>query len=343
MPVDVLDDDDRVVDHHAEAEDQGHQADHVDRDAQQAHHGHRPGEGHRDPEGRHGRVAGPDEEPQEPDDQQEPRGGVPVERVEGALHLPERERDSITVHYKQHDTEAELTAQLLIGADGQRSQVRDDTGIAMQHTDYQQVGIIATLTLSEDLGGWAYERFTDTGPIALLPLPAQQASLVWSLSPEQAGQTMHLSDAEFLTACQQAFGYRAGRFVAVRDRVQYPLQLHLADSNISHRSVIIGNASHTLHPIAGQGFNLGVRDAIELSEQLLTAQDPGQYRWLSIYNERRQQDYRRIIGLTDSLVRGFSNQHVPLVVGRNLALFGLDNLPPLRHVFARQTMGFRNA
>lgn len=263
-------------------------------------------------------------------------GGAWFERAE-------RKRDSITVHYKQHDTEAQLTAQLLIGADGQRSQVRADAGIAMQHTDYQQVGIIATLTLSEGLSGWAYERFTDTGPIALLPLPDQQASLVWSLNPEQAEQTMELSDAEFVATCQQAFGYRAGRFVAVRDRVQYPLQLHLAESNISHRSVIIGNASHTLHPIAGQGFNLGVRDAIELSEQLLTTQDPGQYRLLSIYNERRQQDYRRIIGLTDSLVRGFSNQHVPLVVGRNVALFGLDNLPPLRHVFARQTMGFRNA
>lgn len=267
-----------------------------------------------------------------------------IEWLGGAwFERAERERDSMTVHYQQQDTEAHLTAQLLIGADGSRSQVRSDAAIGMHHTDYQQVGIIATLTLSQDLDGWAYERFTDTGPIALLPMPEQQASLVWSLNPEQAEQTMQLSDAEFLDACQQAFGYRAGRFVAVRYRVQYPLQLHLAESNISHRSVIIGNASHTLHPIAGQGFNLGVRDAIELSEQLLTAQDPGQYRLLSIYNERRQQDYRRIIGLTDSLVRGFSNQHVPLVVGRNVALFGLDNLPPLRHVFARQTMGFRNA
>ncbi|OZB03841.1 MAG: 2-octaprenyl-6-methoxyphenyl hydroxylase [Idiomarina sp. 34-48-12] len=267
-----------------------------------------------------------------------------IEWLGGAwFERAEREPDAITVHYKQQDSEAQLTAQLLIGADGQRSQVRSDAAIGMHHTDYQQVGIIATLTLSQDLDGWAYERFTDTGPVALLPLPDQQASLVWSLSPEQAEQTMQLSDADFLAACQCAFGYRAGRFTAVRDRVQYPLQLHLAESNICHRSVIIGNASHTLHPIAGQGFNLGVRDAIELSALLIAANDPGSYRLLSEYNQQRQTDYQRIIRLTDSLVRGFSNQHVPLVIGRNLALFGLDNLPPIRHLFARQTMGFRNA
>lgn len=267
-----------------------------------------------------------------------------IEWLGGAwFERAERTRDAVTVHFKQHESNAELTTQLLIGADGQRSQVREDAGIAMRHTDYQQVGIIATLTLSQDLDGWAYERFTDTGPIALLPLPAQEASLVWSLSPEQAEQTMQVSDAEFLASCQRAFGYRAGRFTAVRDRVQYPLQLHLAESNICHRSVIIGNASHTLHPIAGQGFNLGVRDAIELSALLIAADDPGSYRLLSEYNQQRQSDYQRIIGLTDSLVRGFSNQHAPLVIGRNLALFGLDNLPPLRHIFARQTMGFRNA
>ena len=211
----------------------------------------------------------------------------------------------------------------------------------MAHTDYQQFGIIATLTLSEDLQGWAYERFTDTGPIALLPMAERQASLVWSLAPEQANSILQLPDHEFLAQCQKAFGYRAGRFVAVKDKVQYPLQLHLAQTSIAHRTVLIGNASHTLHPIAGQGFNLGVRDAIALAEQLTGAQEPGSYKVLSAYNKQRQSDYQRIIGLTDSLVRGFSNQHVPLVMGRNIALFGLDNLPPLRDIFARQTMGFQ--
>ena len=257
----------------------------------------------------------------------------------------QRHANHISVDYqiKHNDSEQTHTmaAQLLVGADGARSQVRADAGIAMAHTDYQQFGIIATLTLSEDLQGWAYERFTETGPIALLPMAKRQASLVWSLAPEQANTILNLPDHEFLAQCQKAFGYRAGRFVAVKDKVQYPLQLHLAQTSIAHRTVLIGNASHTLHPIAGQGFNLGVRDAIALAEQLTGAQEPGSYKVLSAYNKQRQSDYQRIIGLTDSLVRGFSNQHVPLVMGRNIALFGLDNLPPLRDIFARQTMGFQ--
>lgn len=257
----------------------------------------------------------------------------------------ERHAHTIEIHYQINDTDHSMTAKLLVGADGARSQVREDAGIDMQHTDYQQFGIIATLTLADDLNGWAYERFTDTGPIALLPMDQRQASLVWSLAPEQANRVFELPDSVFLSQCQQAFGYRAGRFVAVKDRVQYPLQLHLAQTSIAHRTVLIGNASHTLHPIAGQGFNLGVRDAIALAEQLaatapVSSADPGRYRVLSAYNQQRQADYRHIIGLTDSLVRGFSNQHAPLVMGRNLALFGLDNLAPLRAVFARQTMGF---
>ncbi len=247
----------------------------------------------------------------------------------------------IAVTYQQGEQTIHCTTQLVVGADGQRSQVRQDVGIAMHTTDYQQFGVIATLQLAQSLNGWAYERFTDSGPLALLPLPNQQASLVWSLTPAAANDVMALTDTDFIHACQAAFGYRAGLFLKVTDRAQYPLQLHLAQTHIHQRRVIIGNASHTLHPIAGQGFNLGVRDAITLSEILVSADDPGRYHYLGAYQQQRQQDYRRIIGLTDSLVRGFSNQYAPLVMGRNLALFGLDWCYPLRHRFARQTMGFQ--
>ncbi|CAB0151886.1 2-octaprenyl-6-methoxyphenol hydroxylase [Pseudidiomarina piscicola] len=233
----------------------------------------------------------------------------------------------------------ELQCQLLIGADGQRSFVRNALGIDMQVTDYQQVGIITNLQLSEPLNGWAYERFTDTGPVALLPLPNAQASLVWSVNEAQAAATMALPEAEFLQAVQQVFGYRAGRFVAAGERLQFPLQLQLAERSIGHRTVIVGNASHTLHPIAGQGFNLGVRDAIALSDELAQAKDPGAYTTLADYWQHRRADYQKIIGLTDGLVRGFSNHYWPLTKVRNLALLGLDLTPPLRHQFARQTMG----
>ncbi|MGQ4276907.1 2-octaprenyl-6-methoxyphenyl hydroxylase [Pseudidiomarina sp. E22-M8] len=233
----------------------------------------------------------------------------------------------------------QLNCQLLIGADGQRSFVREALGIGMQVTDYKQVGIIATLQLAEPLAGWAYERFTDTGPLALLPLPNQQASLVWSVAESDASATLALTDEQFLSALQAAFGYRAGRFVGIGERLQFPLQLHLAERSFAHRAVIIGNASHTLHPIAGQGFNLGVRDAISLSDQLARADDPGAYATLADYWQQRKDDYQQIIGLTDLLVRGFSNHHWPMTQLRNLALLGLDAVPPLRNRFARQTMG----
>lgn len=235
--------------------------------------------------------------------------------------------------------EQQHNAQLVVGADGQHSFVREQLGIGVQVTDYGQVGIIATIDLERPLNGWAYERFTETGPLALLPLPNQQASLVWSVDDDQADAVLGLPDDEFLAQLQRAFGYRAGRYTGVGQRLQFPLRLHLAERSVTHRAVLIGNASHTLHPIAGQGFNLGVRDAICLSEQLAKADDFGSYATLAAYWREREDDYQNIIGLTDLLVRGFSNHHWPLTKFRNLALLGLDVLPPLRQAFARQTMG----
>lgn len=251
----------------------------------------------------------------------------------------EQQQDDCTVTLETPRGEQQLQAQLVVGADGQRSFIREQLGIGVKTTDYGQVGIIANIDLDKPLEGWAYERFTETGPLALLPLPNQQASLVWSVDEEQAEAVLALSDNDFLAQLQSAFGYRAGRFTGVGQRLQFPLRLHLAERSVTHRAVLIGNASHTLHPIAGQGFNLGVRDAICLSDQLARAADFGSYATLAAYWREREQDYNNIIGLTDLLVRGFSNHHWPLTKFRNLALLGLDALPPLRQAFARQTMG----
>ncbi|WP_417690960.1 2-octaprenyl-6-methoxyphenyl hydroxylase [Pseudidiomarina sp.] len=251
----------------------------------------------------------------------------------------EQQRDDCIVTLETPGGEQQLQAQLVVGADGQRSFIREQLGIGVKTTDYGQVGIIANIDLDKPLEGWAYERFTETGPLALLPLPNQQASLVWSVDEEQAEAVLALSDNDFLAQLQSAFGYRAGRFTGVGQRLQFPLRLHLAERSVVHRAVLIGNASHTLHPIAGQGFNLGVRDAICLSDQLAQATDFGSYATLAAYWREREQDYNNIIGLTDLLVRGFSNHHWPLTKFRNLALLGLDALPPLRQAFARQTMG----
>ena len=252
-----------------------------------------------------------------------------------------QQQDDVIV---QLDNGEEVLTRLIVGADGQHSVVREQLGIPMQRQDYHQVGIIARLELAEDMQGWAYERFTETGPMALLPIKAEAgaaaASLVWSLPPEEAAAMLAAPESEFVKRCQQAFGFRAGRFVGVSQRVSYPLQLQLAERSVHHRAVLIGNASHALHPIAGQGFNLGVRDVLALVDALKnTEDDAGSYKTLRNYWQAREQDYQRTIGLTELLVHTFSNHYAVLTGPRNLALTVLEKCGPLRSAFARQAMG----
>lgn len=244
------------------------------------------------------------------------------------------------------DTTTQLSAKFVIGADGGRSVVREQLKIARQQYDYQQTALIANVQLDREHQGWAYERFTEHGPIALLPIQAQQMALVWCVPSSDAASIQSLSDNDFLAQLQQAFGFRAGRFIGVEKRASYPLYLLLAERAIHHRCALIGNACHTLHPIAGQGYNLGVRDVVDLVAMVTSAwhSDQGglQHRDLLAYEAQRQQDYQRIAGLTDSLVRIFSNQHFPLVAGRNLGLLALRKQPALGYPLARSAMGFRN-
>lgn len=248
-----------------------------------------------------------------------------------------------------------LAAQLVLAADGNHSTVRDLLGIALHTTDYAQQGIIARLELAQSLQGWAFERFTETGPLALLPLPADStqpgrhfASLVWSLAPADAEAMLAAPEEVFLTQLQQAFGYRAGTFVGIENRIAYPLQLRLAEQSTHHRVILLGNASHALHPIAGQGFNLGVRDAMSIAECLRTdsateangsAEDAGRYALIRQYWQTREADYAHTIGLTQWLVHGFSNRHPLLVAPRNLALLALEKIDGARHAFAKRAMG----
>lgn len=236
----------------------------------------------------------------------------------------------------------QIETRLVIGADGQNSKIRTLCRLPWQVEDYQQIGCISTVKLDRDLQGWAYERFTEWGPMALLPMSNQQASLVWTFNPEQADIAKQWSSSDFLRHCQQAFGYRAGRLVARSEPVFYPLQLKKALRSIYHRTVIIGNASHALHPIAGQGFNLGLRDVECLVQGLSAAVDPGAFAVLDDYQQSRTKDYNAIINLTDGLVRGFSSSNRLLVVPRNLALMTLQHCSPLRSRFARLTMGMKS-
>ncbi|HAS24532.1 MAG TPA: 2-octaprenyl-6-methoxyphenyl hydroxylase, partial [Vibrio sp.] len=206
--------------------------------------------------------------------------------------------------------------------------------------DFEQVAVIANIVASEPHQGRAFERFTHHGPVALLPMSDNRLSLVWCLSPEQAQQVTALSDDEFLEQLQKDFGWRLGRLDKVGKRASYPLILRHRQQNISHRFAIVGNAAQTLHPIAGQGFNLGIRDVASLAEELCNQlDDVGRYNGLVNFRKRREQDRDTTITLTSSLVHLFSNDFLTARIGRNLGLAVIDNLPPLKGPLLRHTLG----
>lgn len=238
----------------------------------------------------------------------------------------------------------ELTAGLVVAADGARSRTRDMLGMSARVQDYGQHAVIANVTTDEGAAGdEAFERFTDSGPLALLPMTADRWSLVWTVEPARAEALVAAADDDFLAALQQAFGYRLGGFRQTGRRQAYPLQLVRALDQQLGRVLLIGNAAHGLHPVAGQGFNLGLRDVAVLADVLATAvadgRDPGESETLQHYLDWRRDDHENVIALTDSLVRLFTNPLAPVRAARALGLIGLDLIGPAKDRFARRTMG----
>lgn len=247
------------------------------------------------------------------------------------------------------DGGASLRARLVIAADGGESATRELLDMATRRWDYGQSAIIANVTPTLPHGNVAYERFTDTGPVAMLPhSPAEaqdpkRCNVVWTVRREDEQRVMALDDAAFLAQLQQRFGQRLGRLCRVGRRHAYPLALVRARDPVRARLALIGNAAHTLHPIAGQGFNLGLRDvaalAQVLAEALAAGEDIGALAVLRRYADWRVGDYRRVIGFTDGLARLFTNPLPPLGLARSAGLVALDVLPPLKRWLAHQTMG----
>jgi len=237
-----------------------------------------------------------------------------------------------------------LSADLLVAADGTRSRVAAACGMTWQSDDYQQIAVIANVSTQLAHNGQAFERFTEHGPLALLPMSDGRCSLVWCHPLAQKETVDGWNDAHFLSELQRAFGWRLGRFTQVGQRHSYPLQLQTAARHISHRLALVGNAAQTLHPIAGQGFNLGLRDVMSLAETVSAAwhrgEGAGDYTTLQKYQQRRNPDMQATIGMTDYLVRVFANNYIPLTVGRNLGLLAMDHLPPLRNLLAERTLGW---
>jgi 2-octaprenyl-6-methoxyphenol hydroxylase len=249
----------------------------------------------------------------------------------------------INVSLKQGEQALAFSAKLLVGADGGNSSVRKLLEIAQVNTDYAQTALVTTVKTSLPNNFTAYERFTRSGPLALLPVGANESAVVWTRSTEDAESLMSGSEADFLAELQQCFGYKLGELSLSAPRRAFPLALIRAQKMQAARTLIIGNAVHQLHPVAGQGFNLGLRDVVTLAEMLTKQQasglDIGDEQFLSAYTAARQKDHDRTISFTDSLVRIFSNDWLMLAAVRNAGLAVLDHLPIAKNLLARHAMG----
>ncbi|GFM66161.1 2-octaprenyl-6-methoxyphenyl hydroxylase [Pseudomonas cichorii] len=236
--------------------------------------------------------------------------------------------------------ETELECDLAVLADGGRSSLREQLGIGVRERSYDQSALIANITPSEAHCGQAFERFTDDGPMALLPLPENRCALVWTRKGNDTQRLAALDDRSFLSELQNVFGYRLGTLRQVGSRHVYPLSLVEAEEQVRSHLVVLGNAAHSLHPIAGQGFNLSLRDADALAEALLESdKSPGDLATLLAYRERQRLDQQMTVGFSDKVTRLFGSTQPVVTAGRNLGLLGLDLLPPAKRWFARQAMG----
>lgn len=259
------------------------------------------------------------------------------------------EADGATLELAQAAGPVSICAKLVVAADGAHSLVRKVAGLGAAVDDYGQVAMVASLRTDRSNDGIAYERFTAAGPMALLPLRAAGSNawrtLVWAAKPDDADRLLQLSQEQFMREWQQAFGWRAGRALQLGQRGRYPLALTRSEGSVAPRIVLLGNAAQSLHPVAGQGFNLGLRDAAELAELLQQAVasaqvDAGAEKLLAPYAAARARDRDGVIGFTDTLVRVFSSEHRLAVAARDAGLLLFDLLPPAKRALSRVSLGF---
>ncbi len=243
---------------------------------------------------------------------------------------------------KKGEKPQNLSAQLIIGADGGQSSVRKLLEINQQNVEYGQTAIVTTVKPEKSHQNIAYERFTSSGPLALLPM-AHAFSVVWTRTHEQADSLLDLSETDFVEQLHDCFGYRLGKFSLLASRHSFPLTLVRAERMIDDRVVMIGNAVHQLHPVAGQGFNLGLRDVVQLAEMIIeqhqSGNDVGDVSVLNNYAKARQEDHDRVVTFTNSVVRIFSNEWLSVAAARNMGLTLLDQLPFAKTQVARYAMG----
>ncbi len=243
----------------------------------------------------------------------------------------------------QADKPVTLKARLLIAADGAQSEVRQKLGIAGEKWDYAQTAVVCNVRAERPEADTAFERFADDGPVALLPQGGDRYGFVWVVATEAAPALLALDDAAFAEQAAGRFDGRMGSFVQVGKRVSYPLSMVRAEEQQATRTLIIGNAAHALHPIAGQGFNLSLRDVAMLAEVLADAhhlgEDIGAPEVLSRYVGARSGDQRGTAMFTDILNRIFANPLKSVAWGRNAGLLALELMPTTRRMLLKHNMG----
>ena len=262
--------------------------------------------------------------------------------------------DNATVTVESDGGECrDLTCSLLAVADGSNSTIRTMIGITAQQESYGQRAVIGNLLPEKPLQNRAFERFTENGPLAILPVADERAGFVWNVAEQDAERVLALDDDEFLAELQAAFGNRLGAFTKVGTRASYPLILSKALRLTAQRAVLVGNSAHGLHPAAAQGFNLGLRDVAALCDciadvcheasainpTIAESLDIGASIVLEHYSSWRRHDQKKLVGFTDGLVRLFGDSRGPVRALRNVGMLGFDLIPGVRSLFAKHTMG----
>ena len=241
------------------------------------------------------------------------------------------------------DSKQTISCDLLIGADGVHSSVRQLAGIDCDQRAYDHHALVANIALARHHRNCAYERFTEQGPLALLPMQDNRAALIWAQSPQRITHCLTLNETDFLKQLQQQFGYRLGRFIGVGKRAAFPLSLTRAKQIIKPSLVLLGNAAQSLHPIAGQGFNLALRDVARLAEVLTQAvnhkQSLGSITTLEQYYQHRKWDERRMLGFTDGLATLFKQAIPGSQLLKALLLLTADRVNFVKQELIQHSMG----
>lgn len=249
----------------------------------------------------------------------------------------------VAVTLASDDGPLTLHTRLLVAADGANSRCRRLLGIGADQHDYGHSAIVTNLLPARAHAGLAHERFTPQGPLALLPMTSGRLALVWTLPQPEVEHVLSCSDAAFVEALQQQLGGRLGRVAAVGERQAWPLSLVRARQLTAPHGVVIGNAAHALHPVAGQGFNLGMRDMAVLAEHVAAAARLEDSNWLADYARQRYADHQRLVAFSHGLVQLFGQRSPMSGLLRDAGLLGLDLCPPGKHIFARAAMGLTPA